>query len=97
MVRPKSTLVSFVYPAQNPQLMKLFEQRQLTVLALDAVPRTLSRSQAYDTLSSQANVAGYRAVVEASHAFGRMVRWRFAARLRFCLLTALSIHSTRRR
>jgi NAD(P) transhydrogenase subunit alpha len=55
---------SFVYPAQNPALMKQFEQRQLTVLALDAVPRTLSRSQAYDALSSQANVAGYRAVVE---------------------------------
>ena len=71
-MRPKSTIVSMVYPAQNPQLMKLFEQRQLTVLALDAVPRTLSRSQAYDTLSSQANVAGYRAVVEAGHVFGRM-------------------------
>ena len=71
-MRPKSTVVSMVYPAQNPQLMKLFEQRQLTALALDAVPRTLSRSQAYDTLSSQANVAGYRAVVEAGHAFGRM-------------------------
>ena len=70
-MRPKSTLVSFVYPAQNPQLMKLFEQRQLTVLALDAVPRTLSRSQAYDTLSSQANVAGYRAVVEAAHVCAR--------------------------
>ena len=52
--------------------MKLFEQRQLTVLALDAVPRTLSRSQAFDALSSQANVAGYRAVVEAAHEFGRI-------------------------
>jgi NAD/NADP transhydrogenase alpha subunit len=63
---------SFVYPAQNPALMKQFEERQLTVLALDAVPRTLSRSQAYDALSSQANVAGYRAIVEAAHEFGRM-------------------------
>lgn len=45
----------------------------MTVFAMDAVPRTLSRSQAYDALSSQANVAGYRAVVEAAHHFGRMV------------------------
>jgi NAD/NADP transhydrogenase alpha subunit len=44
---------SFVYPAQNAALMKQFEARQLTVLALDAVPRTLSRSQAFDALSSQ--------------------------------------------
>ena len=61
-----------MYPAQNPALMKQFEARQLTVLALDAVPRTLSRSQAFDALSSQANVAGYRAIVEAAHEFGRM-------------------------
>ncbi len=44
---------SFVYPAQNEALMKMFSERQLTVLALDAVPRTLSRSQAFDALSSQ--------------------------------------------
>ncbi len=61
-----------VYPAQNATLLKLFEQQKLTVLALDAVPRTLSRSQAFDVLSSQANVAGYRAVVEAAHHWGRM-------------------------
>lgn len=44
----------------------------MTVFALDSIPRTLSRSQACDVLSSMANIAGYRAVVEASHAFGRM-------------------------
>ena len=72
LMKPKSTLVSLVHPAQNPALMKLFEERQLTVLALDAVPRTLSRSQAFDVLSSQANVAGYRAVIEAATVYGRM-------------------------
>jgi len=72
LMKPQSTIISLVYPSQNPQLMKQFQERQLTVLALDAVPRTLSRSQAFDVLSSQANVAGYRAVLEAAHHWGRM-------------------------
>ncbi len=50
-----------MYPAQNAALMKQFEARQLTVLALDAVPRTLSRSQAFDALSSQGALVEARA------------------------------------
>jgi NAD(P) transhydrogenase subunit alpha len=57
-------------PALNPELVELLAQRSLTVLAMDAVPR-ISRAQSLDVLSSMANIAGYRAVVEAAHRFGR--------------------------
>jgi NAD(P) transhydrogenase subunit alpha len=63
-------LISLIAPARNPELLAKLNQRKLTVLAMDAVPR-ISRAQALDALSSMANIAGYRAVVEASHAFGR--------------------------
>jgi H+-translocating NAD(P) transhydrogenase subunit alpha len=62
--------VSFVWPAQNPQLMEALAARKATVLAMDSVPR-ISRAQKLDALSSMANIAGYRAVIEAAHAFGR--------------------------
>ncbi len=65
-----ATLVSFLWPAQNPDLMRALAQRKLTVLAMDSVPR-ISRAQKLDALSSMANIAGYRAVIEAAHAFGR--------------------------
>jgi NAD/NADP transhydrogenase alpha subunit len=45
----------------------------MTVIAMDCIPRTISRAQAFDALSSMANIAGYRAVVEATHAFGRFL------------------------
>lgn len=64
-------LVSFIWPAQNPELMQQLAARQVTVLAIDALPRTLSRAQKMDALTSQAGVAGYRAVIEAANAFGR--------------------------
>ena len=51
--------------------MKQFQSQKATVFAMDMIPRLLSRGQAFDVLSSQANLAGYRAVVEAAHAFGR--------------------------
>jgi NAD(P) transhydrogenase subunit alpha len=63
-------LASFIWPAQNPELLKLFEARKVTVLAMDSVPR-ISRAQKLDALSSMANIAGYRAVIEAAHHFGR--------------------------
>lgn len=66
-------LVSFIQPAQNPELVKRLEDKQLTVVAMDCIPRTISRAQAFDALSSMANIAGYRAVVEATHAFGRFL------------------------
>ena len=70
LIRPGTTLVSFVWPAQNPELMQQLAARGLTVLAMDSVPR-ISRAQKMDALSSMANIAGYRAVIEAAHHFGR--------------------------
>jgi len=64
------TLVSFIWPAQNPQLMDALAAKHVTVLAMDSVPR-ISRAQKLDALSSMANIGGYRAVIEAAHAFGR--------------------------
>jgi len=65
------TLISFIWPAQNPELMQQMAAKKVTVLAIDALPRTLSRAQKMDALTSQAGVAGYRAVIEAANAFGR--------------------------
>jgi NAD(P) transhydrogenase subunit alpha len=65
-----STLISFANPARNVELLKSLGERKINWLAMDCVPR-ISRAQSMDALSSMANVAGYRAVVEASHAFGR--------------------------
>lgn len=64
------TLISFIYPAQNPQLLETLAARKVTVLAMDSVPR-ISRAQKMDALSSMANIAGYRAVIEAANRFGR--------------------------
>ncbi|MEP7154386.1 MAG: Re/Si-specific NAD(P)(+) transhydrogenase subunit alpha [Betaproteobacteria bacterium] len=65
------TLISFIWPAQNPDLMAAMAAKKVTVLAIDALPRTLSRAQKMDALTSQAGVTGYRAVIEAANAFGR--------------------------
>jgi len=65
-----ATLVSLISPALNPELVEKLSARPITVLAMDAVPR-ISRAQSLDVLSSMANIAGYRAVVEAAHEFGR--------------------------
>ena len=64
------TLISLIGPGQNPDLLDTLAQHGITTLAMDAVPR-ISRAQKLDTLSSMANVAGYRAVVEAANHFGR--------------------------
>jgi H+-translocating NAD(P) transhydrogenase subunit alpha len=64
------TLVSLLAPAFNPDLVDKLATRPITALAMDAVPR-ISRAQSLDVLSSMANIAGYRAVVEAAHEFGR--------------------------
>jgi NAD(P) transhydrogenase subunit alpha len=70
LLRDGATLVSFIWPAQNPELLKQLAARNATVLAMDSVPR-ISRAQKLDALSSMANIAGYRAVIEAAHHFGR--------------------------
>lgn len=70
LLRPGTTLVSFIWPAQNPELLEKLAARDITVMAMDSVPR-ISRAQSLDALSSMANIAGYRAIVEAANQFGR--------------------------
>jgi len=65
------TLISFLYPGQNKELTDQLQSQKSTAFAMDCIPRTLSRGQTYDALSSQANITGYRAVIEASNEFGR--------------------------
>lgn len=66
------TLISFFWPAQNEAMLKTAAGNGASILAMDAVPR-LSRSQKLDVLSSTANIAGYRAIIEASHEYGRFL------------------------
>ncbi|MFL6060692.1 MAG: Re/Si-specific NAD(P)(+) transhydrogenase subunit alpha [Marmoricola sp.] len=69
-LREGATLVSLLSPALDPDLVDDLARRPITAMAMDAVPR-ISRAQSLDVLSSMANIAGYRAVVEAAHVFGR--------------------------
>ncbi|OIJ63860.1 Re/Si-specific NAD(P)(+) transhydrogenase subunit alpha [Streptomyces mangrovisoli] len=69
-LRKGTTVVGLLAPAQNPELLEKLSAAGVTALALDAVPR-ISRAQSMDVLSSMANIAGYRAVIEAAHVFGR--------------------------
>ncbi|MFM7025420.1 MAG: Re/Si-specific NAD(P)(+) transhydrogenase subunit alpha, partial [Limnohabitans sp.] len=78
-MHPGQTLIGFVWPAQNPELMQQLAARKVTVLAIDALPRTLSRAQKMDALTSMAGVSGYRAVVEAANAFGRFFNGQITA------------------
>jgi NAD/NADP transhydrogenase alpha subunit len=71
-MQPESLLVSFVYAARNPSLVKALEARGVTSMAYELVPRT-TKGQAMDALSAMANIAGYRAVVEAGHLFNRIL------------------------
>ena len=73
------TLIGFVWPAQNPDLMQQLAAKKVTVLAIDCLPRTLSRAQKMDALTSMAGVSGYRAVVEAANAFGRFFNGQITA------------------
>ena len=70
LMRQGGYLISFIWPAQNAALLQQLAAKKITTLAMDAIPR-ISRAQKLDALSSMANVAGYRAVVEAAHHFGR--------------------------
>ncbi|TND00169.1 MAG: NAD(P) transhydrogenase subunit alpha [Rhodocyclaceae bacterium] len=79
LMREGGTLIDFIWPAQNPELMQQLAGKRATVLAIDALPRTLSRAQKMDALTSQAGVAGYRAVIEAANAFGRFFNGQITA------------------
>jgi NAD(P) transhydrogenase subunit alpha len=79
LMREGGTLISFIWPAQNPDLMQQLAAKKATVLAIDSLPRQLSRAQKMDALTSQAGVAGYRAVIEAANAFGRFFNGQITA------------------
>jgi NAD(P) transhydrogenase subunit alpha len=79
LMREGGVLIGFVWPAQNPELMKQLAAKKATVLAIDALPRMLSRAQKMDALTSQAGVAGYRAVIEAANVFGRFFNGQITA------------------
>lgn len=70
-IRPGRHLIARLAPGRSPELIEEFERSAITALAMDAVPR-ISRAQSMDVLSSLANIAGYRAVVEAASHFGRL-------------------------
>ncbi len=72
LLREGARLISFVWPAQNKELIERLARRKATVLAMDAVPR-ITRAQKLDALSAMANVVGYRAVIEASAVYGRFL------------------------
>ena len=79
LMRESAMLIGFVWPAQNPELMQQLAARKATVLAIDSLPRQLSRAQKMDALTSMAGVSGYRAVVEAANAFGRFFNGQITA------------------
>ena len=79
LMREGSHLIGFIWPAQNPELMQQLAAKKVTVLAIDCLPRMLSRAQKMDALTSQAGVAGYRAVIEAANAFGRFFNGQITA------------------
>lgn len=77
-LRPGKSLISFIWPGQNPDLMEKMSASGASVLAMDSVPR-ISRAQKMDALSSMTNISGYRAVIEASQHFGRFFTGQFTA------------------
>jgi NAD(P) transhydrogenase subunit alpha len=77
-MRDGATLISYIQPAEDPELVQRLAAHHLTVLAMDQVPR-ISRAQKMDALSSMANIAGYRAVVEAANRFGSFFTGQFTA------------------
>ena len=73
-----SYLISFIWPAQHEELLQNLADKDATVMAMDSIPR-ISRAQKLDALSSMANIAGYRAVIEAAHYFGRFLAGQITA------------------
>lgn len=70
LMKEGGKLVSFLYPAQNKDLLDILAKRKITAFSVDCIPR-ISRAQSFDALSSMANIAGYKAVIEAANVFGR--------------------------
>jgi NAD(P) transhydrogenase subunit alpha len=70
LIRERGTLISFLYPGKNKEIVERLAARKATAIAVDQIPR-ITRAQKMDALSSMANIAGYRAVVEAASFYGR--------------------------
>lgn len=70
LIKEGATLISYIYPAQHKELLEKLAAKNITVMAMDCVPR-ISRAQSLDALSSMSNISGYRAVIEAANQFGR--------------------------
>ncbi|WP_448566675.1 Re/Si-specific NAD(P)(+) transhydrogenase subunit alpha [Thalassotalea ganghwensis] len=77
-MKDNAYLISFIAPTNNKELLDKLKQKSITTLAMDMVPR-MTRSQSMDALSSMANIAGYRAVIEATHHFGRFLTGQITA------------------
>ena len=69
-IQPNQHIISFIWPGQNKALLDSLSKKKVTVQAMDMIPR-ISRAQKMDALSSMANIAGYRAIIEAGNQFGR--------------------------
>jgi len=79
LIKDGTTLITFIWPAQNPDLMTALSSKKINVLAMDSLPRLLSRAQKMDALTSMAGVTGYRAVIEAANQFGRFFNGQITA------------------
>lgn len=75
---PDTLVMSYLWPAQNQELLKVMAEKRINAIAMDAIPR-ISRAQKMDVLSSMANIAGYRAVIEAANHFGRFLNGQITA------------------
>lgn len=70
LIKDKSTLISFIYPGVNKEIVNRLGQKKINAFAMECIPR-ISRAQVFDALSSMANISGYRAVIEAANHFPR--------------------------
>jgi len=77
-IRPSTLTVSYLWPAQNQKLLEKLAARKINAISMDAIPR-ISRAQKMDVLSSMANIAGYRAVIEGANHFGRFLNGQITA------------------
>jgi NAD(P) transhydrogenase subunit alpha len=77
-IKEKTVLASYLWPGQNSELLEKLSQRKINSIAMDAIPR-ISRAQKMDVLSSMANIAGYRAVIEGANHFGRFLNGQITA------------------
>ncbi|HXH74144.1 MAG TPA: Re/Si-specific NAD(P)(+) transhydrogenase subunit alpha [Bacteriovoracaceae bacterium] len=77
-VKPGTMVASFLWPAQNSELLRLLAERKINAVAMDAIPR-ISRAQKMDVLSSMANIAGYRAVIEGANHYGKFLNGQITA------------------